>query len=171
VATTQITWNWGTNTNINFDAATDILDFGWFRADQFTVSEVNGTVVIAIPVNIMAMDYGTSVDNGGQMGLNAINAAIATEKQISNLGLSSHIGVTAMIGVNDVSSEVFTLADAQALLDYAQTDSNIVRLSMWSVARDNGKTAGVHYASPDSSGIAQHPYDFSAILHHFDLMA
>ncbi len=121
-------------------------------------------------VNLMAMDYGTSVDNGGQMGLDAINAAIATEKQISDLGSSSKIGITPMIGVNDVSSEVFTLADAQTLLDYAQTDNNVARLSMWSVARDNGNTAGAHYASPDSSGIAQQPYDFSAILHHFDLM-
>ncbi|MGA7487080.1 MAG: hypothetical protein WBW74_09110, partial [Xanthobacteraceae bacterium] len=51
MATTQITWNWGTNTNIDFNAATDILDFGWFQADQFTISEVNGTVVIAIPSN------------------------------------------------------------------------------------------------------------------------
>lgn len=121
-------------------------------------------------VNIMAMDYGPSVDNGGQMGRDAIQAAIATEAQISSLGLSAKIGITPMIGVNDVASEVFTLADAQALLDYAQTDSNVVRLSMWSVARDNGNTAGAHYASPDSSGIAQQPYDFSAIFHHFDLM-
>jgi hypothetical protein len=36
-------------------------------------------------VNIMAMDYGPSVDNGGQMGLDAIQAAIATEAQISSL--------------------------------------------------------------------------------------
>jgi chitodextrinase len=120
-------------------------------------------------VNIMAMDYGSSVDNGGQMGLDAINAAIATEKQIGDLSLTSKIGVTPMIGVNDVSSEVFTPADAQALLNYAQTDSNVARLSMWSVARDNGNSAGAHYASPDSSGIAQQPYDFSAIFHHFDL--
>jgi chitinase len=119
-------------------------------------------------VNIMAMDYGSSMDNGGQMGLDAINAAIATEKQIAGLGLSSKIGITPMIGVNDISSEVFTLADAQALLSYAQTDPNVVRLSMWSVARDNGNSAGAHYASPDSSGIVQHPYDFSAIFHQFD---
>ena len=51
MTTTQINWKWGTNTNINFNAATDILDFGWFQADQFTISEVNGTVVIAIPSN------------------------------------------------------------------------------------------------------------------------
>ncbi len=122
-------------------------------------------------VNIMAMDYGTAVDNGGRMGLNAISAAIATEQQLSALGLSAKIGITPMIGVNDVASEVFTLADAQALLDYARTDSNVVRLSMWSVARDNGNSAGAHYASPDSSGIAQHPFDFSTIFHQFDLMA
>jgi hypothetical protein len=121
-------------------------------------------------VNIMAMDYGASVDNGGQMGLDAISAAIATEKQIADLGLSSKIGITPMIGVNDISSEVFTLADAHALVNYAQTDSNIVRLSMWSVGRDNGNSAGAHYASPDSSGIAQQPYDFSAIFHQFDHM-
>jgi chitodextrinase len=51
VTTTSIVWNWGTNTDINFNAATDVLDFGWFAADQFTISEVNGTVVVAIPSN------------------------------------------------------------------------------------------------------------------------
>jgi chitodextrinase len=122
-------------------------------------------------VNIMAMDYGPAVDNGGQMGLNAISAAIATQQQISELGLSAKIGITPMIGVNDVVSEVFTLADAQALLDYAQSDSDVARLSMWSVARDNGNRPGVPYASPDSSGIVQQPFDFSAIFHQFDLVA
>jgi chitodextrinase len=122
-------------------------------------------------VNIMAMDYGPWADNGGQMGYNAISAAIATEQQIAGVGLSAKLGITPMIGVNDVASEVFTLADAQALLDYARSDSNVVRLAMWSVARDNGNTPGAHYASPDSSGIAQQPYDFAAIFHQFDLMA
>ena len=51
MATTQITWNWGTNTNINFNPATDVLDFGWFQGGQFTISEVNGAVVVAIPSN------------------------------------------------------------------------------------------------------------------------
>jgi chitodextrinase len=119
-------------------------------------------------VNIMTMDYGASVDNGGQMGVDAINATIATEKQIANLGLSSKIGITPMIGVNDIASEVFTLADAQALVNYAQMDANVARLAMWSVARDNGNSAGAPYASPDTSGIAQQPYAFSAIFHQFD---
>src|SRR5262249_45711922 len=40
-------------------------------------------------VNIMTMDYGTSVDNGGQMGLDAIDAARATEPQLDSLGMTS----------------------------------------------------------------------------------
>jgi len=118
-------------------------------------------------VNIMAMDYGTSVDNNGQMGLNAIQAARATEGQLQSLGLDAGIGITPMIGVNDIASEVFTLADAQALLNFAQNDPNIVRLSMWSVARDNGATAGASYASPDSSGVAQTTYEYAGIFNHF----
>jgi hypothetical protein len=122
-------------------------------------------------VNIMTMDYGAGVDNNGQMGQDAISAIIGTEKQLSNLGINAQIGVTPMIGVNDIASEVFKLSDAQALLNYAQSDPKVAEISMWSVARDNGNSAGAHYASSDSSGIVQHPYDFSAIFHQFDLHA
>ena len=31
-------------------------------------------------VNVMAMDYGEAVDNNGQMGQDAISAAVATER-------------------------------------------------------------------------------------------
>jgi hypothetical protein len=69
-----------------------------------------------------------------------------------------------MIGVNDTSSEVFTLADAQQLVSYAATDPKISALSMWSIARDNGSGAGSSWASPTSSSIAQTPFQFSSIL-------
>ncbi len=119
-------------------------------------------------VNIMAMDYGQSVDNNGQMGLNAILASEATQQQLLDLGLDAKIGITPMIGVNDIISEVFTLADAQALVDYAANDPDVAMLSMWSVARDNGNSAGAPYASSDSSGIAQNPFEFAGILNDFD---
>src|SRR4029079_19257767 len=51
VSVTQINWNWGSNTNVNFDAASDTLDFGWCQADKFTISEFNASVVIAISSN------------------------------------------------------------------------------------------------------------------------
>jgi Glycosyl hydrolases family 18 len=122
-------------------------------------------------VNIMTMDYGTAVDNNGQMGTDAIDAIKATEQQLSNLGINPQIGVTPMIGVNDISSEVFKLPDAQQLVNYAQTDSHVAEVSMWSVARDNGSTAGQNYDSPTGSGVAQQPYAYSAIFHQFDVHA
>jgi len=36
-------------------------------------------------------------------------------------------------------------------VNYAQMDANVARLAMWSMARDNGNSAGASYASPDSS--------------------
>ncbi len=115
-------------------------------------------------VNVMAMDYGASVDNGGQMGTDAISAALGTAQQLQFLGLDSKIGVTPMIGVNDVSSEVFTLADAQQLASFAAGNSDIASLGYWSVARDNGNGAGQQYASYDTSGIAQSQYQFAGIF-------
>ena len=49
--TTTIAWSWGEQRVLDFDPATDRLDFGWFQAGQFTVTESAGSTVIAIPSN------------------------------------------------------------------------------------------------------------------------
>jgi hypothetical protein len=115
-------------------------------------------------VNVMAMNYGASVDNGGQMGRNALTATSNTALQVKATGLTSRIGVISMIGVNDVSPEVFTLADAGLLAAFAASNAYIARLSMWSVGRDNGSCAGSAAAVSTCSGIAQSPYAFSEIF-------
>lgn len=48
---TKIQWSWGSNQVLNFNPATDSLDFGWFSANDFTLSERDGSVVISIPSN------------------------------------------------------------------------------------------------------------------------
>jgi chitodextrinase len=159
------------NPNLHISYTLPVLPTGLVASGLNVLQSAKQDGVRVDVVNIMTMGYGSSVDNNGQMGLDAINAIKATEQQISNLGMNSKIGVTPMIGVNDIASEVFKLSDARALENYAQSDPNVARVSMWSVARDNGNSAGAHYASSDSSGIAQQPYDFSAIFHHFDLIA
>src|SRR5687768_10315973 len=58
--------------------------------------------------------------------------------QVVAAGLTASIGVTPMIGINDVNTEIFQLSDAQMLLNFANSNSYITRLSMWSVARDTG---------------------------------
>jgi chitinase len=116
-------------------------------------------------VNVMAMDYGSAVDNGGQMGLNARLAATNTYNQAQAAGLTNtKIGVTPMIGVNDTNTEIFQLADAQSLVDFAHANPYIDRLSMWSMARDNGTCAGAGFASPVCSGLSQAAYAFSQIF-------
>ena len=118
-------------------------------------------------VNVMAMDYGSANDNGGQMGLSAQQAASNTHNQVVAAGLTASIGVTPMIGINDVNTEIFQLADAQSLLNFANANSYITRLSMWSVARDNGGCPNQGFASPTCSGISQSNWAFSNIFKPF----
>ncbi|MGQ4418155.1 cellulose binding domain-containing protein [Streptomyces sp. SAS_269] len=90
-------------------------------------------------VNIMAMDYGPAYS--GDMGTYAEQAATATQAQVKSvLGLSDSaawktVAVTPMIGVNDVSSEVFKVDDATQLVNFAKS-KGLGWLSMWSAARD-----------------------------------
>lgn len=118
-------------------------------------------------VNVMAMDYGSANDNGGQMGLSAVAAATATETQVLQAGLTSTIGVTPMIGINDTNTEVFQLSDAQMLLSFARAHSYVSRIALWSVSRDNGSCPGQTWASPICSGLAQSDYAFSRIFEAF----
>lgn len=101
-------------------------------------------------VNVMAMDYGDSAAPPAVkgMGAYAIDAATATHQQLVDLFAAAgqsfswqQLGVTPMIGYNDVTSEVFTLADAQLLEDFAR-DNGIGMLSMWSLTRDNPGQVG-----------------------------
>ena len=113
-------------------------------------------------VNVMAMDYGESAapttgPNAKSMGAYAILAAQSTYGQMSSLFAQhgqqfewNQLGVTPMIGVNDVLTEIFTVADAQALEDFARTNG-VGMLSMWSVTRDRPGSLG--QASPTASGL------------------
>ncbi len=116
----------------------------------------------------MAMDYGSGADNGAKMAADATTqAAAATEAQIKTAGLTATVGITPMVGVNDTNTEIFQLADANSVLSFAEADSYVIRLAMWSLARDNGGCAGQTWASPTCSGVAQSTYAFSAVFDAF----
>jgi hypothetical protein len=110
-------------------------------------------------VNVMAMDYGSANDNGGQMGLSAEQAAQATYAQTGD-----PIGITPDIGVNDVSTEIFQLADAQTVVGFANANSFINRLGFWSLGRDNGSCAGDATTSATCSGLTQSQFEFASIF-------
>ncbi|WP_030242944.1 cellulose binding domain-containing protein [Streptomyces sp. NRRL S-350] len=123
-------------------------------------------------VNIMAMDFGDGVapDPRGRMGAYAIAAATATQAQVKSvLGLDDaaawrKVAVTPMIGVNDVASEVFTVADAEQLAGFA-TAKHLAWLAMWSGTRDKACDGGAKgYADATCSSIVQQPLDFTRAL-------
>lgn len=123
-------------------------------------------------VNIMAMDFGDGVapNPQGRMGKYAIDAATATQAQVKSvLGLGdaeawSKVAVTPMIGVNDVATEVFTVADATQLADFAKS-KHLAWLAMWSGTRDKACPGGAKaYADATCSSIAQQPLDFTRAL-------
>ncbi|MEU3604287.1 cellulose binding domain-containing protein [Streptomyces sp. NPDC035033] len=116
-------------------------------------------------VNIMAMDYGPAYS--GDMGTYAIQAATATQAQLKGvLGLSDAaawktLAITPMIGVNDVTTEIFKVDDATQLVDFAKA-KGIGWLSMWSSTRDKQCAAGaVGYADATCSSILQQPLAFT----------
>ncbi|MGP4054268.1 Calx-beta domain-containing protein [Mycobacterium sp. 4D054] len=127
-------------------------------------------------VNVMAMDYGesaapTSGPNAKTMGAYAIQAAESTHAQLSALytqhGQSfgwNQLGVTPMIGVNDVLTEVFTVADAQALEDFARA-KKLGMLSMWSVNRD--KPGNLGQATTNTSGTNAPEGSFSNVFNDY----
>ncbi|MGW0872561.1 glycoside hydrolase family 18 protein [Streptomyces sp. NPDC002740] len=116
-------------------------------------------------VNIMAMDYGPAYS--GDMGTYAEQAATATQAQVKSvLGLSESaawkaVGVTPMIGVNDVTSEIFKVEDATQLVAFAKA-KGLGPLSMWSATRDKQCAGGAkNYADATCSSIVQADSAFS----------
>jgi len=72
-----------------------------------------------------------------------------------------------MIGLNDVKPEVFSLNDARQVIDWAQSNPVVARLSMWSVERDGACAGGSARAASSCSGVEQQKYEFSKILNTF----
>ncbi|MET7479337.1 cellulose binding domain-containing protein [Streptomyces sp. NPDC005648] len=123
-------------------------------------------------VNIMAMDYGASYS--GDMGTYAEQAATATQAQVKSvLGLSDSaawktVAVTPMIGVNDVSSEIFKVDDATQLVGFARS-KGLGGLSMWSAARDKQCDGGAkNSAEATCSSIVQDRFAFSKAFGAFN---
>ncbi|MFI7399106.1 cellulose binding domain-containing protein [Streptomyces sp. NPDC049541] len=123
-------------------------------------------------VNIMAMDYGASYS--GDMGTYAEQAATATQAQVKSvLGLSDAaawktVAVTPMIGVNDVSSEIFKVDDATQLTAFAKA-KGLGGLSMWSATRDQQCAGGTKpTADAGCSSITQDKFAFSKAFGAFN---
>jgi chitinase len=144
---------------------------------------LNSMISAKVPlagVNGMTMDYGEPLPAGrtmaqqGELALNALQAQIKTAYSTAGTDLTDLqawqlVGATPMIGQNDIPDEVFTLDDAQQLVQFAQ-QVQLARLSMWSANRD--QSCGPNYpdvkvVSDACSGISQTVGQFTSILRTF----
>lgn len=125
-------------------------------------------------VNVMAMNYGDSAapNPEGRMGDYTIQSATNTARQLQSLygrrkgeaEIWQMIGVTPMIGMNDVTTEVFHQTDAKKLLAFAQ-ENRIGKLSIWSLPRDRPhKNGAIQRVGPKFSSVEQEPFEFSQLL-------
>lgn len=129
-------------------------------------------------VDVMAMDFTHPPAPGSTMlGLveRSLNSAHGQLSQVlprygihlNGPKLWQLLGVTVMIGQNDLAGERFTVADAEGLRAFAR-HNGIGRLSMWSINRDQQCAAGYGAAvlSNTCSGTSQSSLEFSDVFGH-----
>jgi chitinase len=120
------------------------------------VEAVLGSSLQNYVINLMTMDYGSAsssvcvvVSGSCEMAQSAIQAV---ENLEHSYGIpASKIAVTPMIGMNDTTSETFTIADVDTLTAYA-VDSGLAGLHFWSLDRDT--PCADSYASPTCNSIS-----------------
>jgi len=120
-------------------------------------------------VNIMTMDYGTSGTEMGTAANQALDSAAGQLESIYGISQSAAyamLGNTPMIGQNDSSGEIFTLADAATVESYA-AQRGIAWLSFWAEGRDNGGCPGDTSASSTCSGLTQNSGAFTQAFQPF----
>src|SRR5260370_10026819 len=149
------------NGNVTITLTLPVLSSGLITAGTDLLAAAHQAGFNPDVVNVMAMDMGSANDNGGNMGLSATQAASNTHSQVMAAGLSSSIGVTPMIGVNDTNTEIFRFSHVTTALNLTASNSYITRLAFWSLARDNGSCPNQGFASPVSPPPPQNTSPFS----------
>lgn len=93
-------------------------------------------------VNLMTMDFGPYFSTGRTMGdlsVSAVNDALVQLRgvypQATDAALYARLGVTPMIGVNDVTTEIFQKTDATTVTTFAR-DKKLGLVSFWAINRD-----------------------------------
>jgi chitinase len=127
-------------------------------------------------VNLMTMNFGEGAAPGQNLVEASESAARAAQVQVKELYARSgqslseeqawaRIGLTPMIGQNDVKADVLDLEGAEQLNRFA-LEQGVGRLSFWSLNRDFPcpRGADTDEAAPACSGVEQGPGDFTQIL-------
>jgi chitinase len=135
-------------------------------------------------LNVMTMDFSTVPTTSSGMLDDVEHATTASQRQFADIersyGVDSQtatswqrIGVTVMIGQNDVAGERFTVDNAQGLVGFAK-QVGLGRVSMWSLNRDHqcgSSFAQVGLQSNTCSGTVQGQLAFAHLFSQFNQVA
>eukprot|EP00731_Ephydatia_muelleri_P002033 Em0001g2033a len=145
--------------------------------DASSINELGKSVLTAarkaglkFVVNLMTMNYGSTpsqwicvVDDNQKcdMGASAIQAANNLNKKH---GVPfTEIALTPMIGMNDITNEIFTIEDMQMVLEFGK-NYRLAGLHYWSFDRDRQCPDSPVAASPTCSGVEQGPLQYYNLL-------
>lgn len=114
-------------------------------------------------INLLTLDYKDVEHGSDALGTYVISAVEASHEYIQSLGFPElvEIGISPMIGKNDIINEVFHLEDAQQLVQWAKSNPFVTLLSFWSLNRDNDDEFGPLHLSTQ---IKQSSYQFTSIF-------
>lgn len=128
------------------------------------VNALGDTVIRAIQassltnytINLMVMDYGSPTAYVCVVAAGACDMGRSAVQAVTNLqhtyGIpASRIELTPMIGMNDVTSEVLTVADVGVIAGYA-VSAGLAGLHYWSLDRDTPCSSAV--ASPTCNSVS-----------------
>jgi len=116
-------------------------------------------------VNIMAMDYGRSAQDYGDLAISAVRSTKDQLKSIygnSDAAAFKMVGVTPMLGKND-DNGTFSQSDARDLVAFA-TSNHVGFVSFWETNRDRNACTGALF---QCTNVAQTPFEFSKIFAGF----
>jgi chitinase len=148
---------------ISFTLPADASGLDSNSTDLLSDAKSKGLVIRT--VNAMTMDFGNA--DGQSESSVADQTAAAVHSQVNSIDSTIKIGMTPMIGQNDVKAEVFSESDAKTVLSFANANSYIDHLAFWSSDRDNGSGGKNSTASDTYSGIVQNTWDFTNIFKPF----
>lgn len=165
------------NRNLAVWLTLPVAAFGLTQEGANAVSTFLENNVDLAGVNIMTMNYGQSNENNLSIADASINAIHETRRQLANIyknaglylsqsTIYTKIGVTPMIGQNDLKDEIFTEEDAIKINKFI-IENKIGRVSMWSANRDiecGENYVNLSIVSDSCSGISQEKYAFSKAL-------
>jgi chitodextrinase len=121
-------------------AASDGSFGGLNSTGDATVKAIKASTLTNYTVNLMTMDFGRATTANCVLSGSTCEMGKSSIQAVTNLehtyGIApSKIEVTPMIGVNDASDEVFTLADVDTLSAYAKANG-LAGIHYWSLDRD-----------------------------------